>query len=162
MGILYQMHTEMQCLFRIQNKNCAKIINGAQKGRGSILCRALRVLCGLFYRRDGQRVALLPVGERGDAACKVLRVQHAARDGVGEVDRIPAAAEVDLVPCVVALPRVALGQRAGDALTAAERREEGGEIVADARVLPSVAAVSGMYFVTLPSLMLSASLASKL
>ena len=61
-----------------------------------------------------------------------LCVLDIAGNGVGQVDLVPAAVQVDLVPCVIAGAGVALGQCARDALAAAHCREQGREIVAHA------------------------------
>ena len=61
-----------------------------------------------------------------------LCVSDIAGNGVGQVDLVPAAVQVDLVPCVIAGTGVALGQCARDALAAAHCREQGREIVAHA------------------------------
>lgn len=82
---------------------------------------------------DGQGVALVGVGQGGDAGGQLGGgglgpVEH----GVGQVDGIPFAAHVDLVPGVVAAAGVALGQGAGDVLAAAHGGKQRGEVIADA------------------------------
>ena len=59
-------------------------------------------------------------------------VLHTAGNRVGQVNLIPLAVQVYLVPSVVAGAGVALGQCARDALAAAHCREQGKEIVAHA------------------------------
>ena len=73
------------------------------------------------------------VGQGGDAGGQLGGgglgpVEH----GVGQVDGIPLAAHVDLVPGVVAAAGVALGQGAGDVLAAAHGGKQRGEVIADA------------------------------
>ena len=58
-------------------------------------------------------------------------VLHAAGNRVGQVDLIPLAVQVYLVPSVVAGAGVALGQCTRDALAAAHCCKQRGEIVAD-------------------------------
>ena len=52
--------------------------------------------------------------------------------GVGQVDLIPLAADVDLIPGVVAAAGVALGQGTGDVLAAAHGGKQRGQVIADA------------------------------
>ena len=87
-------------------------------------------------------------------------VLHAAGNRVGQVDLIPLAVQVYLVPSVVAGAGVALGQCTRDALAAAHCCKQRGEIVADTGGAFRVAAVSGMYLVILPLVISFASLLS--
>lgn len=98
-------------------------------------CRRDSMNCDILrHRGHGERVALLGVGQGGDAAGEGGLVDDALGDGVGHVDLVPVAADVDLVPGVVAAAGVALGEGAGDVLAAAHGGEEGREVVADALV----------------------------
>ena len=58
-------------------------------------------------------------------------VLHAAGNRVGQVDLIPLAVQVYLVPSVIAGAGVALGQCTRDALAAAHCCKQRGKIVAD-------------------------------
>lgn len=99
-----------------------------------MLTRIIKSKMYLFSRGgDGQGVALVGVGQGGDAGGQLGGgglgpVEH----GVGQVDGIPFAAHVDLVPGVVAAAGVALGQGAGDVLAAAHGGKQRGEVIADA------------------------------
>lgn len=106
-----------------------------KKRQQEIPCRRDSTNCDILrHRGHGERVALLGVGQGGDAAGEGGLVDDALGDGIGHVDLVPVAADVDLVPGVVAAAGVALGEGAGDVLAAAHGGEEGREVVADALV----------------------------
>ena len=50
----------------------------------------------------GERIAGVRIGQRGYAVMQGLCVPDIAGNGVGQVDLVPAAVQVDLVPCVIA------------------------------------------------------------
>ena len=87
-------------------------------------------------------------------------VLHAAGNRVGQVDLIPLAVQVYLVPSVVAGAGVTLGQCARDALAAAHCCKQRGKIVADTGGALQGSGGSGMYLVTLPLVISFASLLS--
>ena len=56
----------------------------------------------------GERITGVRIGQRRYAVMQGLCVSDIAGNGVGQVDLVPAAVQVDLVPCVIAGTGVAL------------------------------------------------------
>ena len=73
-------------------------VSRAEKTAAENICRRLSTNCeGLRHRGHGERVALLGVGQGGDAAGEGGLVDDALGDGIGHVDLVPVAADVETV-----------------------------------------------------------------